>query len=184
MFTKRRILAILAAVALSIGIGLGTSGSAYAAQENGEIQVAADHSWCLTALNINKVGSEVVLGRCAGAQSQVFNTYWQITGSDGNIQTMIQSSYGAGLCITYDMPQGGQDGLYALLGNCVYAATQLFESTNTTGPWTWFDPNRQDSGGRTIAIDNAGGNLVVNNHIDESYYCPSCNSEKFVGLNY
>jgi hypothetical protein len=38
-------------------------------------------------------------------------------------------------------------------------------------------PLRVDNLGRHVALDNEGNNLVVNNHIDESYYSSGLPSE-------
>jgi hypothetical protein len=81
------------------------------------------------------------------------------------------------------MANGGPDGAYALLGNCVGAQNQLFEEDGGfSGGAAWVMPYRVDNLGRHVAVDNEGGNFVVNNHIDESYYSGSLPSEGWKGL--
>lgn len=131
---------------------------------------------CMTALNPNKVGSELVLGVCADAPSQRFEIA-VLTG------TYVELRNWGGLCITFDMVNYAPDGAYALLGNCVGAATQIFEAETALDGFTvWYMPDRLDYLGRHVAIDNEGNNQVVNNHIDESYYDPGLNSEAWYGI--
>ena len=83
-----------------------------------------------------------------------------------------------GLCITFDIMNGSPDGAYALLGNCVGAQNQIFEAEpGYRGSTAWYMPDRVDNLGRHVALDNEGGNFVVNNHIDESYYSSGLLSE-------
>ena len=152
-----------------------SGGTAHAATSFSEIQVGWNQHWCITALNYEKVGSELVLGVCASATSQEFSaelftdTTWELVNE-------------AGLCITFDMANGGPDGAYALLGICASANNQLFSPEPAYDFWgAWVMPNRVDNLGRHVALDNEGNNLKVNNHIDESYYSSSLPSESWYG---
>jgi hypothetical protein len=138
----------------------------------GRIQVGYNDNWCITALNPMIAGSELVLGKCAdGAYSQLF----LVSVQNG---TYVELRNWYGLCVTFDMANGGPDGAYALLGNCEIAQNQLFEAEPGYGGSTaWYMPDRVDNLGRHVALDNEGGNLVVNNHIDESYYSSGLPSE-------
>jgi hypothetical protein len=139
----------------------------------GEMQVDGHTGWCITALNGNNPGSELVLGVCAGAESQEF-AY-----NDDNGELINEVD---GLCVTYDFANGDTDGKYALLGNCVGAQNQIFEEvTNIDGSVKWVMPDRVDNAGNHIAIDNKNGTLAVNNHIDEAQV-GNFASESWVGL--
>src|ERR1700749_4190316 len=70
-----------------------SGGTAHAASFN-EIQ-ATYSNLCITALNPNNAGSELVLGACAGAGSQEFSLV-----PDGNYVELLNYY---GLCITFDM---------------------------------------------------------------------------------
>ena len=150
-----------------------SGGTAHAASFE-EIQ-AIGGNWCITALNPMKAGSELVLGYCASAYSQEF--YAEVL--DG---TYVELRNYYGLCVTFDMANGGPDGAYALLGNCVGAQNQIFEAAAGWGGWiAWYMPDRVDNLGRHVALDNEGGNLVAYNHIDESYYSSGLSSEAWTG---
>ena len=141
-----------------------------------QIESVSDSALCITALNPNKAGSELVLGVCASAPSQLFEVA-VLTG------TYVELKNWGGLCITFDMANGGPDGAYALLGNCVGAANQIFEAEPAVAGFiAWYMPDRVDNLGRHVALDNEGNNQVVNNHIDESYYSTNLASEAWVGL--
>lgn len=128
-------------------------------------------NWCITALNPNKAGSELVLGECTDVVSQLF----EVEVLNG---TYVELKNWGGLCITFDMANGGPDGAYALLGNCVVAQNQIFEAEPGYHGYTaWYMPDRVDNLGRHVALDNEGNNFVVNNHIDESYYSSGLPSE-------
>ena len=133
----------------------------------------------MTALNPNKVGSELVLGECADVPSQRFEIA-VLTG------TYVELRNWGGLCITFDMANDGPDGAYALLGNCVGAADpDLRGGTRSTtaspsgtcriGSITW---------GVTSPWTTRATTSVVNNHIDESYYYPGLPSEAWYGTVY
>jgi hypothetical protein len=134
--------------------------------------------WCITALNPNKAGSELVLGVCADAPSQLFELVNVVPSGP-----YYELKNWGGLCVTFDMANGGPDGAYALLGNCVGAQNQLFEEEEGFGGGAaWVMPYRVDNLGRHVAVDNEGNNFVVNNHIDESYYSSALPSESWQGL--
>ena len=151
-----------------------SGGTAHAAASQDEIAAYDGHpvgSWCITALNPHKAGSELVIGECTDAESQIF-TVKVLNGSYVELQNYD------GLCITFDIMNGSPDGAYALLGNCVGAQNQIFESAyNDGGGIAWIMPDRVDSEGRTVALDDEGDNQVPYNHIDESYYSPGLGSE-------
>jgi hypothetical protein len=150
------------------------SGGTAHATSFAEIEVIGSSSWCITALNPNKVGSELVLGKCASADSQLFEY-----GLNGELKNW------GGLCITFDIMNGSPDGAYALLGNCVGANNQIFEPEPGYGESiAWYMPDRVDNLGRNVALDNEGNNYVVNNHIDESYYSSALPSEGWHGLGF
>jgi hypothetical protein len=148
-----------------------SGGTAHAASF-AEIQAYGPGSFCITALNPTKAGSELVLGVCASAESQEFSVK-VLNGSYVELQNYD------GLCITFDMANGGPDGAYALLGNCVGAQNQIFEkaASRYLGYNNWYMPDRVDNLGRHVALDNEGGNNQAYNHIDESYYSSALASE-------
>lgn len=135
--------------------------------------------WCVTPLN-NNVGSELVLGRCNPniAPSQVFYA------DDVTSNSFMILNNQSGLCITYAYPNGAPDGGYMTQGYCVGAQNQTFQFQNTglNDGWVYFLRDRRDNNGNVIALDNAGGNLVVDNHIDGSYGCNSCASESWSAI--
>ena len=143
-----------------------------------QIVTTDDEAYCITALNPNHAGSELVLGVCANAPSQLFEVEpAQYSGPYFELKNW------GGLCITFDMANGGPDGAYALLGNCVGAQNQLFEEDGgVNGGAAWVMPYRVDNLGRHVAVDLEGDGYFVNNHIDESYYSGSLPSESWVGL--
>ena len=150
-----------------------------------QIYVVNQPNWCITALNDQQAGSQLVLGRCAGAESQLFRAQ-STSGSNVELQNAYGIDHGTDiLCITTNMPNGGNDGYYALLGSCVGAGNQVWvESDGYDVGVAWVEPNRVDNLGRPVAIDNEGGNLVVNNHIDISHYTNTISSESWQGLEF
>jgi hypothetical protein len=184
--------AVILAVSLALTLGMKPAHAAplrFAARavttQFLEMYVVNQPNWCITALNDQQAGSELVLGRCAGAQSQLFRAQ-STTGSNVEIQNEWGiANNGLILCITFDMPQGGADGYDALLGQCAATQNQAFiKETGYGGGVAWYMPDRTDDNGDHVAIDNEGGNLVVNNHIDESHYSATISSESWQGLAY
>jgi len=174
-----RFFPILASTVLAVGTLLMTGGVPAHAASAGELPLWNNPNWCVTPLN-NNVGSQLVLGQCAGAASQIFHSI----GGNGTTTFMIQNAQ-SGLCITYAYPNGHVDGGYMTQGTCLNAQNQTFEleQVGAGGGYIYYLPYRVDNHGNTIALDNAGNNLVVNNHIDGSYLCTSCDSESW-GLIY
>jgi hypothetical protein len=152
------------------------SGGTAHATPYGEIQVGYDGSYCITALHPDNPGSELVIGYCADADSQLFN----VDVLNGNYVELFNTW---GLCVTFDMANFGPDGAYALLGYCEGAQNQIFEAKpgGYGGGSAWYMPYRVDYLGRHVALDNEGNNLVPYNHIDESYYSSALPSESWFG---
>ena len=136
-----------------------------------EIVAIGNAVYCITGLNPTVPGSELVIGTCLDADSHLF--YAEVLNG-----TYVELRNYYGLCITFDIMNGSPDGAYALLGNCVGAQNQIFEAKRGYGTSTaWYMPDRVDNLGRHVALDNEGGNFVVNNHVDESYYSSGLVSE-------
>lgn len=173
---RSRIFSIFASIIVAVSTLLMTGGGvAHAANEANELFLWNDPLWCITPLS-NNVGSEVVLGECSPtANSQNFALI--ITGGNTFEIQNLQSD----LCITYAYPNGHPDGGYMTQGYCVGAQNQTWEYTNAgyDNGFMYFLPDRRDNNGNNITLDDAGGALKVNNHIDGSYYCTSCSSESW-----
>jgi hypothetical protein len=167
-------LKLLSAAVMAVSALLVTGGAPVHAVGSG-LYLTENDNWCVTPLN-NNVGSELVLGSCSNgiAPSQTF--YVDAVNSNSFMILNNQS----GLCITYAYPNGHADGGYMTQGYCVGAQNQTFQATESTGGGeVYFLPDRRDNNGYYIALDDAGNNLVVDNHIDGSYACQQCASESW-----
>src|SRR5258707_14804781 len=100
---KRRIAAILAACAVGIGALVAATVPAHAVTY-GEISLAESSGFCITTGG--GVGTADVLGVCAHAGTQEFTAVlWSNTN-----QTYQLKNQASGLCITFNVPNGGPDG--------------------------------------------------------------------------
>jgi hypothetical protein len=172
---RRIIIATFAATVLVIAGIIGLNRPASAATY-GEFPVEYATSWCITTGG--GVGTADVLGVCAGAGSQEF-TAVLFSGANQTYQLKNEAS---GLCITYDVANGGPDGAPALSGNCVGAQNQLFTPFDAyDGAIGWYMPYRKDAGGTNMAINNKNSQLEVYNPINESHESSGIPSESWAG---
>jgi len=160
MTTIRKLTVTAAALALAAAGSAAAATSAPAAHAaiTGEIQLAEAPTWCITALNGLKAGSELVLGGCAQAQSQIFalNGAGELVNEQG------------GLCVTYNGANHAGDGNFGLLGNCVSAQSQIFSEEQVSGGVHWVMPYRVDSAGHHWTVDLKNNFIGFNSHIDEA----------------
>jgi hypothetical protein len=179
MFTTFRVRLLASAVVAFSTLLMGGATPVHAATSD-ELYLYNDQGWCVTPLT-NDVGAELVLGKCnPNAESQ----NWSLINIQNHLTAEILNQQ-TGYCMTYAYPNGHQDGGYMTQGVCVGAQNQTFETSGQGlgGGYIWWLPDRRDDQNLNIALDDAGNNLVVNNHIDGSYYCPGCASESWGGLN-
>jgi hypothetical protein len=173
MFKRSRILVILAAVSLAIGIGLASGPSAHA---NTTTEMYLDHApgWCAT-YDDTDFGS-IVLGMCANAATQQFH----LRTVSGNIFEIVSND---GFCVTYNYPNGYPDGGAMILGNCANAQTQEFYGQpNSNGGVNYWMPYRTDNNGKSVTINDKNYQLVVFNPINGSWLCTVCGSEQWSQL--
>ena len=162
--------AVVLAGLMALGLGMKPAHAA----SYGEIQVEYANTWCITTGG--GVGTADVLGVCAGATSQEFTAVAQPFTGYYELQNE------GGLCITYDVANGGPDGAPALSGNCVGAQNQLFLPTpGYDGATSWYMPYRRDAGGNYMAINNKNSQLEVYNPINESHLSSGIPSESWDG---
>lgn len=140
----------------------------------GEIQLVQNTNWCITEEEPNTPGSDLVLGKCAGATSQEF--YADVAPSTGDYYFWLESK--SGMCITVPNANGAPDGKQAELGTCTGDVSQTFE----VGPQgQWELPFVVDAGGHNVVINDAGDVLKAYNPINSTYLCSTCNSEIWTG---
>jgi len=176
LFSMSRLRYLVSAVVAVSTLLMGAGTPVNAA--GGGISLQENYNWCITPLN-NNVGSELVLGSCSNgvAPSQVF--YLDAVNSNSFMILNNQS----GLCITYAYPNGHTDGGYMTQGYCVVAQNQVFQYVSAVnGGLIYYLPDRRDNNGYYIALDDAGNNLQVDNHIDGSYACQQCASESWTQI--
>jgi hypothetical protein len=170
---RRTIIATLAATVLVIAGIVGLNRSSADAATYGEISMAYDAGYCITTGG--GVGTALVLGLCRGAATQEFTAVL-----DANEIYELQNE--DGLCITFDVPNGGPDGSPALSGNCVDAQNQLYTlQAGYDGGNDWYMPYRKDSGGSYMAINNKNAVLQQYNPINESHLGAGIASESWIG---
>jgi hypothetical protein len=178
MFNRSRIIVVLAALVLSVGLATGLSSSAHA-NTTQEQYLYYTPQWCATTTG-NSPYAPIVLGACNdGAASQQF----YLRGESGNTFEIVSKANG--LCDTYNQPNGAPDGAPIIEGNCANAATQrwafLSGPSGGNDKLYWL-PGRTDNHGNFIAIDDANDVLKPFNKFVGSFRAQGYNSENFSTL--
>jgi hypothetical protein len=143
-----------------------------ASNPQGEMVLEWEHlglTWCITPTGAG-VGDEVVLGKCANANTQQWTDY-----NDGSLTSgyfELDNNW-SGLCLTYPNSDGHADGVIGVLGHCIDDKTQVFElGMSYYGGLdnAWPMPYDEDNNYHLLAIDDQEGRLKAYNPIDSSYW--------------
>jgi hypothetical protein len=173
---RSRVLAFLAMAAIAASALFATGGEAHA-NTTSEMYLNYTPGWCVTIPNFN-VGSQLILGDCNdSAASQKFHA---ANLSGGGFEIVSDDS---GLCVTYNYPNGHADGGAMVQGVCAGAQTQIFDSEQPgTGGFMYYLPERVDNNGYSVTFDNKNAVLAAYNPQVGSYYCLTCDSERWSEL--